>query len=157
MPTRRDFLNSTAALAASPYLANQAAPQRSTPSSEVFADFESGTFDGWTLSGNCWTREPHHAKTIEGITGFQGKRFLYTLHPSLGNNATGKAVSREFIIEKPFMNFLLGGGNHPGQACLNLVVDGMIARTETGNDLGEMRPASWTYRCWPAKGPALRR
>lgn len=110
----------------------------------VFADFESGTYDGWTLEGNCWTSEPYSDHHYPGkITGFHGKHFLCTLHPARGNSATGKATSKEFTIEKPFINFLIGGGNHPREACLNLLVDGEVVRTETGSDSAEMRQASW--------------
>jgi CubicO group peptidase (beta-lactamase class C family) len=143
MQTRRDFLKSAAALSASPLIMGAVSAQQPASTSEVFADFESGTYEGWTLTGNCWIKEPHTAEAVPGITGFQGKRFLCTLHPKLGTNATGKAVSREFTIEKPFINFLIGGGNYPGQACLNLVVDGKVVRTATGDDSAEMRPVKW--------------
>jgi CubicO group peptidase (beta-lactamase class C family) len=110
----------------------------------IFADFESGTYDSWTLTGNCWTPEPTTNETFAGkITGFQGRRFLCTLHPRLGNGATGKAVSKEFTIEKPFINFLIGGGDYPEQACLNLIVDGKVVRTKTGYDSAELSRASW--------------
>ena len=104
MPTRRQFLTNTALTALAPELLVQAAtaqtPAIPVTKEDIFADFESGTFDGWTLSGNCWTKEPHTAATIPGITGFQGKRFLCTLHPKLGTNATGKAVSSHNAVTK---------------------------------------------------------
>ncbi len=144
MPTRREFLKTTAALVASPLLLETVSTQQQAPASEVFADFESGTYDGWKLSGNCWTPEPASDVLFPGkITGFEGKRFLCTLHPKLGTGATGKAVSKEFTLEKPFINFLIGGGNHPREACLNLVVDGKVVRTETGSDSAELRQVSW--------------
>jgi CubicO group peptidase (beta-lactamase class C family) len=143
MQTRRDFLKSAAVLSASPLLLGATAAQQTATKSEVFADFESGTYEGWTLNGNCWTKEPHTAETVPGITGFQGKRFLCTLHPKLGTNAAGKAVSREFTIAKPLITFLIGGGNYPGQACLNLVVDGKVVSSATGNDSAELKPVSW--------------
>ncbi len=150
MTTRRQFLTTTALTAIAPELLVQAAtsqtpaiPASTVSKDEIFADFESGTFDGWTLSGNCWTKEPHDATTIPGITGFQGKRFLCTFHPKLRTNATGKAISREFTMEKPFINFLIGGGNYPGETCLNLVVDGKVVRTETGNGSSELVQKSW--------------
>ncbi len=143
---RREFILGTTGFTITPSILSAqtpAIPASTVSKDEIFADFESGTFDGWTLSGNCWTKESHDATTIPGITGFQGKRFLCTLHPKLGNNATGKAISREFTIEKPFINFLIGGGNYPGETCLNLVVDGKIMRTETGNNSSELIQKSW--------------
>lgn len=149
MQSRRELLKSATALAASPLLLQE--PARPAPATDVFADFESGTFDGWALAGNCWTKEPHTAATIEGITGFQGKRYLCTLHPRLGHTARGNAVSREFTIEKPFITFLIGGGNHPGQACLNLIVDGRVVRTATGHDSADMRQVKWDVADLQAK------
>ena len=143
---RRDFLLSSTALALSPSLsAGQEKPLASAAKGDlVFADFESGTYDGWTLEGNCWTPEPYSDRYFPGkITGYQGKRFLCTLHPTKGSAAKGKAVSKEFTIERPFINFLIGGGNHPNEACLNLTVDGKIVRTVTGDDSATLRPVCW--------------
>ena len=154
MPTRRDFLKTAAAVAVSPYLptkaaalsylAAQAVAPKVSASSEVFADFESGDYDGWTLAGNCWGSAPASDRTFQGrISGFQGKRFLCSLHPILGASAVGKATSKEFSVERPFIDFLIGGGNYPEEACLNLIVDGKAVRTATGNDRSELSPASW--------------
>ena len=93
MPTRRDFLKTTAAVAVSAYLPGVAAAQQQAPGSETFADFESGTYEGWKLEGNCWGVAPASEQSFSGrITGFQGKRFLCTLHPIIGTGATGKAI-----------------------------------------------------------------
>ncbi len=81
---RRDFLLSTTGLALAPSAVLGQASTASAPASgdTVFADFESESYDGWTLEGNCWTPEPYSDKHFPGkITGFQGKRVLCTLHP----------------------------------------------------------------------------
>src|SRR5262249_29249549 len=115
MQTRREFVRSAIAL---PVSVSCLQDNKPASASEAFADFESGTYEGWTLTGNCWTPQPATNDTWKGkITGFQGTSFLCTLHPRLGNGATGKAVSREFTIDRPFITFLIGGGNHLGQAC----------------------------------------
>lgn len=145
MPTRRDFLKTTAALAAAPCLVLQAFAQQAPASGvEMFADFEAAGYDGWTLEGDCWTGTPASDRTFSGrIRGFEGQRFLCTLHPLRGAGATGRAISREFRIERPFIDFLIGGGKYPGEACLNLVVDAQVVRTETGDDTPEFRRACW--------------
>ena len=110
-------------------------------------DFESGNFDGWTLTGDCWDTHPATVKTFvdrQGnllVSGIVGNGYLTTLFKSAAT--TGRAVSKDFTIDKPFLTFKIGGGHYPKEACLNLVVEGKIVRTETGNDSAELRPAYW--------------
>lgn len=123
LPTLRATAQSAPAAASAPL-----------PGDQVFADFESGSYDGWTTQGDCWGKTPATDDLFTGqITGFQGQTFACTLSPRRGSVATGRATSRDFTIQKPFIRFLIGGGNFPGQACLNLIVDGKIAQTATGD------------------------
>lgn len=110
----------------------------------TFEDFESGTYDAWNLQGDCWRDEPAADSTFRGvIKGFEGNRFLCSFHPRLGGAAVGSATSKGFKIERPFINFLIGGGQMPGEACINLLVDGKVVRTETGNNRRTLEPVSW--------------
>ncbi len=138
MPTRRDFLQSAlllpAALTTGKAFVQDTPKTNAAPTTEVFADFESGNYDGWTIEGDAFGTAPATDATFTGkIRGYTGRSFLCSLHPKKGNAAIGKAISKEFTIEKPFLTFKIGGGNHPNQACLNLIVDNKIVRTATGN------------------------
>lgn len=114
------------------------------PESEMFTDFEPGDYKDWTLTGDCWGKEPATSQTFpDQIGGFQGQRFVCTLSPTRGTVVTGKAVSRDFIIRRPAIDFLIGGGKFPGQTCLNLVVDGEIVASATGNDSAELTAKSF--------------
>ena len=90
--------------------AQTAAPTRGT----VLFDFESGNFDGWTLSGDCWDKQPATPKTFVDksgrsiVSGIVGNGYLTTFHAKLGNTAMGKAVSKDFPIDKPFLCFKIG-------------------------------------------------
>ncbi len=115
-----------------------------SPKTEIFADFESGNYDGWTLEGNAFGTDPASDMTFPGkITGFGGKRFVCTLDPKLGNNAIGKATSKEFMINKPFIDFKIGGGKYPKEACINLVADGKIIKTATGSNTPQLQEYVW--------------
>ena len=54
MSTRRDFLESVAALTFEPTHLNFA-DTKSPTLATIFADFEDGGYDGWSLTGSCWT------------------------------------------------------------------------------------------------------
>jgi hypothetical protein len=81
------------------------------------------------------------------LKGYQGKR-LVNSYPSGGDGATGKLTSEPFQIERRFINFLIGGGNHMRpdgvvDAGINLIVDGKIVRNATGANSDTMSLSSW--------------
>lgn len=145
MPTRRDLLKSAFFLPTALTADAQDAPKPLPPDPDTpFADFESGTWEGWTVVGSAFSSPPATDTFFAGrIHGFDGKRFVCTLHPQKGNLATGKAISREFTIEKPLIVFKIGGGHHPSQACLNLIVDGSVMRSATGNGSPNLFEVAW--------------
>ena len=110
---------------------------------EVFADFESGTYEGWTIEGNCFGKRPATGKINwqQPVSGWKGKFFVNTFNPD--DTATGRAISRPFKITKRFIHFLIGGGRHPGRCCLNLLVDGKVVRTATGRNSEQLFPERW--------------
>jgi beta-fructofuranosidase len=60
-----------------------------------------------------------------------------------GDKSTGTLTSPEFTITRPYLNFLIGGGNHPGKVCINLLVDGHIVRSATGVEFERLHWDSW--------------
>jgi CubicO group peptidase (beta-lactamase class C family) len=154
MLPRRDLLKLALTLPAAELLGS-ALPTRAgaqEPSQEkavasgtvMFADFEGGTWDGWKVEGDAFGTAPATDALFPGkMKGFGGKGFVCTFSPEKGYAATGKATSKEFTIEKPFITFKIGGGKFPSKACLNLVVGGEIVRTETGDGTGRFVDASW--------------
>ncbi len=140
MNTRRAFLQS-ALLFPSLFAVDAFAQDNASP---TFADFESGDYSDWTITGDAFGTKPATDALFPGkVRGFGGKGYASTFSPRRGILATGKAVSREFVIEKPVITFRIGGGNHPGSACLNLVVDGKVERTETGDGSAQLVSRTW--------------
>ena len=110
----------------------------------LFEDFERDVWgDKWTAKGNAFGPGPNQG-TLPGqqvVSGFAGKRLVNTYLN--GDGTTGTLTSKPFLIERRSIQFLIGGGAHRGQTCLNLLVDGKVVRTATGKDNEKLEPASW--------------
>ncbi|MCK4886829.1 MAG: hypothetical protein KAS96_05530 [Planctomycetes bacterium] len=79
------------------------------------------------------------------VTGFIGKGFINTFDPS-GDGLVGTLTSPEFKLTHRYIQFLIGGGDHKGKTCLNLLVDGKAVITETANNNEHL-----TWQKWDAK------
>lgn len=125
---------------------------RSAPAPEpqrpprLLADFEQGDYAGWTVEGKAFGTGPAKG-TLPGqqkVSGFAGKGLVNTY---LGGDAPqGKLISPPITLDRRFLTFRIGGGNHPGKTCINLVVDGRVVRTATGKNQEALEPHAWDIR-----------
>lgn len=114
----------------------------------VFEDFERPTYEGWVATGSAFGDGPVVVKdrpSYMGDLNAQGERTVNT-HQTRNGEDVGKAdthigtlTSREFDLERNFIRFRIGGGNHPAQTCVNLLIDGAVVRTATGANNNRMR------------------
>jgi len=98
----------------------------------LIADFESKTYGDWKIEGEAFGPGPARG-TLAGqmnVSGFEGKALVNTYYK--GDDTTGTLTSPPFEIQRKYINFLIGGGMHPGKACINLLLDGKVVRTATG-------------------------
>lgn len=121
----------------------------------VFEDWEDGTYDGWTVTGKAFGERPRNLKDIVGYQGNVNAQGAWTVntHETRGGEDVRKAdtyigtlTSGEFTIERDYVSMRLGGGNHPGQTCINLLIDGAPVRTATGQDRNRMAFVNWDVR-----------
>ncbi len=122
----------------------------SVPAGTVFADFEGETWgEGWTATDD-FTADGPRPGTIgdqQPVTGYQGEKLVNTFTDH--DASTGVITSPVFTIGEDYINLLVGGGNHPyagdgdGATAVNLVVDGEVVRTATGQDSELANWVSW--------------
>jgi fructan beta-fructosidase len=121
--------------------------EQPAPEGTVLADFEGGTYGGWTATGGAFGTAPATG-TLPGqqqVSGYLGGGLANTFLD--GDSATGTLTSPEFTLDKKYVNFLVGGGNHPAGSAdptaVELLVDGQVVRSATGKDAEALNWASW--------------
>ena len=120
-----------------------AAGDGTPPPGEVFGDFERTYEDeGWTATGDFAGTQP-----FRGGEGRMGEQIVDTFFgaASNGDPLTGKIVSPEFEITREYINFMIAGGPHTGDArtSVDLVVDGQAVRTASGRETGNLNWVAW--------------
>ncbi|MER5214611.1 GH32 C-terminal domain-containing protein [Streptomyces sp. NPDC002838] len=117
------------------------------PEGTVLADFEGGTYGDWTATGDAFGTAPATGTLPDQgqVSGFLGNGLVNTYLN--GDSTTGTLTSPEFTIDKKYINFLIGGGNHPADSdnptAVELLVDGQVVRSATGKDAEALDWASW--------------
>ena len=121
----------------------------------IFADFESGTYDGWEVTGKAFGTMPQPLETIgsyQGRINGRGKYFVNSHNireggdVRRGDSLTGTLTSPSFKIEFDAIEFLVGGGPHQGKTCVNLVIDGKPVLSATGRSNNQMSINTWDVR-----------
>ena len=121
----------------------------------ILADFEGDDFGDWTYTGDCFGSGPAHGPLGDqkSVAGFEGKGFLSTYHG--GDTAEGIMTSPEFVINRDYINFLIGGGD-TGETSIELLIDGGIAFSNTGRDEETLRWRNWDLRKHRGKTARIR-
>ena len=131
------------------------------PTGPVFADFEGDTWGtGWTATGDFANAGPV-AGAIgdqQAVSGYLGSKLVNTF---LDHDAsTGTITSPAFTINSSYIDLLVGGGNHPYTAnpapgaeptAVNLLVDGTVVATATGQDNEALNWVAWNTTSWQGK------
>jgi len=99
---------------------------------------------GQDVAGPAFTGKPSRgtASGQQTVSGFQGKGLVNTFDPS-GDAAVGTLTSPEFELTNDYIHFLVGGGRHPGNTCVQLVVGDQVVRSTTGENSESLTWAAW--------------
>ena len=112
---------------------------KATPAGILIDDFERDNYGSWTRTGEAFGTAPSVPTTV--AAGFLGNRFVYSFVPD--NSSQGKLVSADFVIQKKYISFLIGGGYHPNDAYIKLVINGQPVRSSTGMNEDIMKWRNW--------------
>lgn len=133
-------------------------PARSEPRPDVlFAGFDAAQYEDWTPSGEAFGIGPvtqAQVPAYQGELGIDGARAVNSHASAPGrtveekDSAKGTLTSRPFVIERDFISLLVGGGNHRGRTCVNLLVAGEVAASVTGQAENRMRQRVIDVRPW---------
>lgn len=120
-------------------------------SDEVLADFEGDNYGDWKVTGNAFGSGPVHPDA--SVTKYVGRKIVDSF--GSGDGDQGTLTSPEFTVDRDYLGFLIGGGNHPGKVGVNLLVNGGVEKTTTGNNSSALQWQSWDVRKYRGKKAQL--
>ena len=108
----------------------------------IIADFENG-YGQWVIEGDAFGDGPARGKIggQQDVLGYRGDGFVNTFLRQ--DESTGTLTSPKFKIESPFLAFLIGGGNHPDETGIELIVDGKAFQKSTGKNQEMLHWQTW--------------
>lgn len=118
-----------------------------------------GDFDGekFTLDnpipGQVWPE----GRSVAGHYDISGTGIWQKAEGKCGSTrgALGTARSTNFVIDKPWLNFEIRGGRHPGTVEARLVVDDRIVQRTTGFNGSNPQPISWNLTKWQGRNARM--
>ncbi|MDI6449970.1 GH116 family glycosyl hydrolase [Anaerobaca lacustris] len=109
----------------------------------VVMDFEGPDYGDWQVTGEAFGKGPAHGTlpNQQSVSGFLGGGLVNTYLG--GDRPHGTLRSPPLTIERKYINFLIGGGSHADETCINLLIDGQVVRTATGKDNEKLEWHFW--------------
>ena len=116
------------------------------PTPSLIVDFDGTDYRKWQVTGDAFGTGPARGK-FDGQQSIDGYRGTGLVNSFLnGDRSQGTLTSPEFPVEEDYVSFLIGGGNHPGATCLNLIAGTDVVRTATGDNSERLKWKSWDIR-----------
>jgi uncharacterized protein (DUF608 family) len=123
----------------------------------AFEDWNNATYQGWKVEGTAFGSGPVKKSAMpayQGNVGGPTARVVNSHATAPGDSieakdgATGKLISREFVIERNFIAFWIGGGKarSGSRSGLTLFVDGKPMQTAAGQDNNQMAVGHFDVR-----------
>src|SRR5438876_9932529 len=86
----------------------------------LLGDFEGKDYGDWKTTGEAFGPGPARGTLPNQmpVSGYLGEGLVNTYFK--GDDSEGTLTSPEFKLARKHVNFLIGGGKHPGETCINL-------------------------------------
>ena len=121
-------------------------PLAAPPGEEVLTYFDDPTYGEWVTTGDAWGAGPT-------FSTFEGKRRVASSAVG-GLDAKGTLTSPAFRLSRPYLVFLVGGGNSPAER-VRLRVDGAVVATTSGLQGDALDWVSWDVRKYAGREATL--
>jgi uncharacterized protein (DUF608 family) len=117
----------------------------------LIEDFESDTYENWTVEGTAFGSGPVIASQMpayQGKVGAHGERLVNSHHTRNGEDVTkgdahiGVMTCKPFKIERRYIHALVGGGADAEQTALQLLVEDEVIAKLTGSNNNALRSQS---------------
>lgn len=113
----------------------------------LIEDFEKADYGAWHTEGEAFGPGPAEGTLPDQmrVYGFSGKRLVNSYYG--GDGATGTLTSPPFKVERPYINFQIGGGGHGSNTSVALLLDGKTVRVSSGpnTEPGGREELKWTH------------
>ena len=122
----------------------------------LIADFEGAGYGDWKATGDAFGSRPARGMLSgqQAVIGFQGKGLVNTFLKSDGS--MGTLTSRPFKIQRRHINFLIGGGDHAGRTCVNLLIGKKAVLSATGSNSERLAWTTWNVAKFIGKTARIR-
>lgn len=90
------------------------------------------------------------AANQQKVSGFVGAKLINTFFPA-GDAQVGTLTSSEFLVNKDYIKFLVGGGSDKNNTCVNLKLNDQVIYTATGENTEELKTVVWNVKKYKGK------
>ncbi len=113
----------------------------------LFEDWESDDFGDWTVTGDAFGDRPVRPTELPNILKRFGDLNLsgtrYVTSYTFGGDGSpddhrGTLTSKEFTVERRYVAVAMSGGERPDETCVNVIIDGKVVATATGDNTEPM-------------------
>lgn len=122
----------------------------------VIGDFRGTNYADWKATGTAFNPGPAAGALLTTLEIENAREQRVASSEIEGDKPHGTLTSPTFKIARPYISFLIAGGDYERHTCLDLLVDGKIVRSATGWRSDRLVPVSWDMSRFAGKDAQIR-